>query len=127
MKKDFIADQTITIKIPADPTRPAEVVFTPGPYADEAKRLAKIPGSGWKEGPDVMDLLVEALSKLSQQELLDLTPAPVPIIVPKNYEAPTVFLVDRRVLTPKPLRKSRPDASKRMSAYNKAKKPRPQE
>ena len=50
MKKDFIADQTITIKIPADSSRPAEVRFTAGPYADEAKRIAKIPGSGWVEG-----------------------------------------------------------------------------
>jgi hypothetical protein len=40
----------------------------------------------------------------------------------KTDEPPSGFLVDRRVLTPKPLRKPRPDASKRMSAYNKAKK-----
>ena len=32
------------------------------------------------------------------------------------------FLVDRRLVTPKPLRKPRPDASDRMKRYNEAKK-----
>ena len=38
------------------------------------------------------------------------------------------FLVDRKVILPKAVRKGRPDASSRMSAYNKAKpsKPAPQ-
>ena len=117
MKKDFIADQTITITIPADPARLAVVKFTAGPYADEAKRLAKIPGSGWIES--VVDCLPEEIS-------VRLVPDGARVIM-KTDEPPTRFIVDRRVLTPKPLRKPRPDASKRMSADNKAKKPRPQE
>lgn len=36
------------------------------------------------------------------------------------------FLVDRKLVTPKPRRRGRPDASSRMSAYNKAKKAKPQ-
>lgn len=112
MKKDFIADQTITITIPADPTRPAEVVFTPGPCADEAKRLARIPGSGWREA--LMDCLPEVIAASATCDGAKL--------ILRSDELPSGFLVDRRVLTPKPLRKPRPDASKRMSAYNKAKK-----
>jgi hypothetical protein len=112
MKKGFITDQAITIKIPADPTLPAEVRFTAGPYADEAKRLAKIPGSGWKEG---------LISCLPEEITVRLVPDGARLIM-KTDEPPSGFLVDRRVLTPKPLRKPRPDASKRMSAYNKAKK-----
>lgn len=118
MKKDFIADQTITIKIPADPTRPAEVRFTAGPYADEAKRLAKIPGSGWRE---------TLVSCLPEEITARLVPDGARVIM-KTDEPPSSFLVDRRILTPKPLRKPRPDASKRMSADNKAKKaPAPKE
>lgn len=112
MKKDFIADQTITIKIPADSSRPAEVRFTAGPYADEAKRLAKIPGSGWVEG---------LMSCLPEEITCRLVPNGARLIM-KIDEPPSGFLVDRRIVVPKPLRKPRPDASKRMSAYNKAKK-----
>lgn len=35
------------------------------------------------------------------------------------------FLVDRRLVTPKPLRKGRPDASDRMRKYNETKKAQP--
>lgn len=117
MKKAYV-DQTITITIPADPTRPAEVVFTPGPYADEAKRLAGIPGSGWREA--LMDCLPEVIAA-------NVTCDGAKLIL-RSDELPSGFLVDRKILTPKPLRKSRPDASKRMSAYNRAKNyPAPQE
>lgn len=118
MKKACYIDQTITITIPADPTRPAEVVFTPGPYADEAKRLARIPGSGWREA--LMDCLPKEIAASVTYDGARL--------ILRSDELPSGFLVDRKILTPKPLRKSRPDASKRMRAYNIAKNtPAPQE
>lgn len=67
-----------------------------GPLGDEALRLSKTPGSGWALVAD--------------------DPAS-----PGPY-----YLVDRRLMTPKPLRRGRPDASARMRAYNASKaKPAP--
>ena len=68
------------------------LVVFDGPLGDEALRLSKIPGSGWTLVAD--------------------DPA-----APGPY-----YLVDRRLVVPKPLRKGRPDARKRMIEYNEKRK-----
>lgn len=115
-------EQTIKITLPDDPAAPALVECSPGPYADEAKRLAAIPGSGWTEAPGLGKVLGDALDSLPKEALFNLTPAPGPVIVPKDGEAPSAFLVDRKLVIPKPRRKGRPDARDWMKAYNEAKK-----
>ena len=90
MKTKSKNTQTVTIVLPADPSRKAEVTFTPGPLMAEAERLAAEPGSGWER----------AASPIGGDPS---------------------FLVDRRLIVPKPLRKRRPDASARIGAYNAAK------
>ena len=112
MKKGFITDQTITIRIPADPTLPAEVIFTPGPCCEEAKRLSGIPESGWEEPPsEQLEYWLVVPGKT--QTPLKLTAASTPIIFPKTEDDKFIrFLVDRKVLTPKPLRKSKRNSNK---------------
>lgn len=115
MKKAYV-EQTIAIRIPVDPSLPAEVECSPGPYADEAKRLAAIPGSGWGEA---------LVDRLPERVACPLCPEPffgAAKVAMKADEPPSRFLVDHRLVAPKPLRKSRPDASERMRAYNRGSK-----
>ena len=114
MKKGFITDQTITIRIPANPTLPAEVIFTPGPYCEEAKHLSGIPESGWeRENPPSEKLEYWLVVPGKTQTPLKLTAASIPIILPKTEDDKFIrFLVDRKALIPKPLRKSKRNSNK---------------
>lgn len=85
-----------TIKIDIpDDPRAPATVTFDGPLGDVALRLSEDPESGWK--------FVSG----------DATP-----------EGPC-YLVDRKLVIPKPRRKGRPDASERMKKYNKTKNTRP--
>lgn len=118
-------EQTITIKIPVDPTAPAEVEFTPGPYAEEAKRLAATPGSGWVT-PSTKTFDFYLVDPSGKQVPLKLNAAPIPLFSPqpepKDDDPRIRFLVNRKILTPKPLRKPRPDAAAYLNKHRKKKK-----
>jgi hypothetical protein len=116
-------EQTITIKIPVDPTLPAEVEFTPGPYAEEAKRLAATPGSGWNL-PSTRMVDYYVVDPSGKQAPIKLNAVPIPLFFPnaKNDDPRIRFLVDRKIIEPKPLRKPRPDAAAYLNKHRKEKK-----
>lgn len=118
-------EQTITIKIPVDPTLPAEVEFTPGPYAEEAKRLAGTPGSGWRT-PSTSTKMVDyyLVDRSGEQKPFKLNAAPIPLFFPeaRGDDSHIRFLVDRRIIEPKPLRKPRPDAAAYLNKHREEKK-----
>ena len=118
-------EQTITIKIPVDPALPAVVEFTPGPYAEEAKRLAGTPGSGWRT-PSTSTRMVDyyLVDPTGEQKPFKLNSAPIPLFFPeaKSDDPRIRFYVDRKIIEPKPLRKPRPDAAAYLNKHRKEKK-----
>lgn len=118
-------EQTITIKIPVDPNLPAEVTFTPGPYAEEAKRLAGTTGSGWRT-PSASTRMVDyyLVDRSGKQAPFKLNADPIPLFFPetKSDDSGIRFFVDRKIIEPKPLRKPRPDAAAYLNKHRKEKK-----